>query len=272
MIIDTHVHIGDMIGFRLTKEDVLYSMQKYGIDHSIVSNLNAAEFDHEIQPVPPRFLHSQTECLHEVVGFAKEYPTKISAAVWVRPFHETADKALCRAIEENRQYITAVKFHPYHSNVPFDSKKSEPFIEMAEHFGLPVVTHTGGSDTASCICVYRMAKKYSHTKFVMVHMGLGTDNSEAIELISQLPNLYGDTTWVPVKSTLQLIQKAGIDKIFFGSDNPIDGPDTYLHNRTGDRSLYQEYFHELKTMLSPEEYDKLMYKNAASVFNIPIPQ
>ncbi len=270
MIIDTHVHIGDMIGFRLTKEDVLYSMKQYGITHSIVSTLNAAEFDHKLRPIPPKFLHSQIECLHEVVDFAKQYPRQISAAVWVRPFNETADTALYRAIEENRQYITAVKFHPYHSNVPFDSKQNEPFIEMAEHFRLPVVTHTGGSDAASCVRVYNMAKKYPHTNFVMVHMGLGTDNQEAIALISQLPNLYGDTTWVPVKSTLQLIQKAGIDKVLFGSDSPIDGPDTYLHNRAGERSLYQEYFHEFKNMVSPDEYDKIMYQNAVSVFRMKL--
>lgn len=270
MIIDTHVHIGDMLGFRLTEQDVLYSMERYGISHSIVSSLNAAEFDHHIQPIPAPYLHSQMECFHDVVNFAKKYPKKISAAVWVRPFNEKADDMLYQAIQENRQYIKAIKFHPYHSNVPFDSPQNEPFIQLAEYYHLPIVTHTGGSDAASCIRVYRMAKKYPNTKFVMVHLGLGTDNNEAIELISQLPNLYGDTTWVPVKSTLKLIQTAGIDKIVFGSDNPIDGRDTYLHNRTGDRSLYQEYFNEFKTMLSPQDYDKIMYQNALSVFDLSL--
>ena len=104
----------------------------------------------------------------------------------------------------------------------------------------------------------------------MVHMGLGTDNSEAIELVSRLPNLYGDTTWVSPESTYRLIKTAGIGKVLFGSDNPIDGKDTYLHNRTGDRSLYQIYFNEFKTMITSEEYDRLMYKNAAELFGINI--
>ena len=43
MIIDTHVHIGNMLGFVLTENDVIYSMQTYGISHSIVSSLNAAK-------------------------------------------------------------------------------------------------------------------------------------------------------------------------------------------------------------------------------------
>ena len=270
MIIDTHVHIGNMLGFNMTKDDVLYSMERYGIDYCIVSSINASEFDHQLSPIPMEFQHSQIECLENVLDFAKRYPSKIGAAVWVKPFNETADKALYSMIENNRKYTKAVKVLPFHSAVPFDSEKMEQFIKMAEYFSLPVVTHTGGSDDASCIRVYNMAKKYPKTNFVMVHMGLGTDNNEAVNLISELPNLYGDTAWVPIKSTVKLIEKAGINKIVFGSDSPIDGKDTYLTNRTGDRSLYQEYFNELKDMISENDYECLMYKNATRLFDIKL--
>lgn len=181
---------------------------------------------------------------------------------------ETADNNLYSIIEKNIEYIKAIKLHPYHSTVPFDSEKTEPFIKLAEHFSLPVITHTGNSDADSCIRVYNMAKRHPKINFIMAHLGLGTDNNQAIDLISELSNLYGDTAWVPVKSTLKLIKTAGINKIVFGSDNPIDGKDTYLTNRTGDRSLYQEYFNELKDILSKEEYDTLMYKNAKKLFNL----
>ena len=270
MIIDTHVHIGDMIGFHMTEEDVLYSMQQYGIDHSIVSCLDAAQFDHELRLIPSKYCRSQIECLQKVVDFAKKYPDRISAAAWLRPYNEKADYDLYKTINDNRKYIKAIKFHPFHSNVPFDSVAMEPFIELAQHYGLPVVVHTGGSDAASCVRVYNMAKRFPKTRFVMVHMGLGTDNKEAIELVARQPNLYGDTTWVSMQSTLLLIQTAGIEKVMFGSDNPIDGPDTYLHNRHGDRSLYQDYFHVLPRLLSPEDYNRLMYQNAADLFGISL--
>ena len=268
MIIDTHVHIGNMLNFVMTEEDVITSMDKNGIDHSIVSSINAAEFDHELRPVPLKYQHSQLECLDDVISFVKKYPDRLSAAVWVRPYMEKADYDLYKAINDNRKYIKAVKFHPYHSNVPFDSEVMEPFIELAQHYGLPAVVHTGGSDAASCTRVYNMAKRFPKTRFVMVHMGLGTDNSEAIELIGRLPNLYGDTTWVPLKSTVRLIREVGVEKIMFGSDNPIDGRDTYICNRAGERSLYQQYFNELKELISPEQYDKLMYLNASEFFGI----
>ena len=49
---------------------------------------------------------------------------------------------------------------------------------------------------------------------------------------------------------------------------PIDGVDTYLHNPKGERSLYQDYFHELPEQISKEAYEDLMYKNAMRLFNI----
>lgn len=268
MIIDTHVHIGNMLGFKLTEDDVLYSMNRYSVDYSIVSNTEASEFDHNLRPIPSKLQHSQIECLEKVLDFAKNHPEKIGAAVWVKPFNETADESLYSIIQKNREYIKAVKVHPFHSKVPFDSEQMEPFVELAEYFSLPIVTHTGGSDDADCKRVYNMAEKHPKTNFVMVHMGLGTDNNDAIQFVSELPNLYGDTAWVPIKSTLKLIERAGISKVVFGSDNPIDGKDTYLMNRTGDRSLYQEYFNELKNILSKNDYDCLMYKNAVKLFDI----
>ena len=56
--------------------------------------------------------------------------------------------------------------------------------------------------------------------------------------------------------------------MLFGTDNPIDGELTLLHNPAGERSLYQQYFHELKEQLSADDYDNLMYKNAERIFRL----
>ena len=101
-------------------------------------------------------------------------------------------------------------------------------------------------------------------------MDLGTDNRTALELLGKLPNLYGDTTWVPLSTTLEAIKRYGSEKMLFGSDNPIDGMDTYLHNKTGERSLYQQYFNEFKSMVSKDDYDNVMYKNAMRLFKIKL--
>ena len=52
MIIDSHVHIGKILNFNMRKQDVLYSMDAYGIDYSIVSDVRATEFDHQQRELP----------------------------------------------------------------------------------------------------------------------------------------------------------------------------------------------------------------------------
>ena len=149
-----------------------------------------------------------------------------------------------------------------------DDERLEPVYRLAAEFDLPVVSHTGGCEQAMSPHLYNAAKRHPELKFVMVHMDLGTDNSVALDLLGKLPNLYGDTTWVPMSTTIDAIQRYGSEKMLFGTDNPIDGKDTLLHNKTGVRSLYQQYFNELKALLPAGDYDNLMYKNAQRMFGL----
>lgn len=266
MIIDTHTHIGTSLGFDMREEYILYMMKEYHIDHCIISNSDCVTHDHSQNPIPKEFLSSHIVTNESAIKFAYENKGKISVALWVNPYEQSAP--IDKMIEQNRDVICAIKFHPYHSNLRFDSELIDNYIKLAQKHSLTVVTHTGDGECDNVKLVYNVAKKYPDVDFVMVHMGLGTDNSEAIDLISRLPNLYGDTTWVSIESTLKFLEVCGNDKIIFGSDAPIDGKDTYLDNGKGERSLYQAYFNEFKTMVDAETYDKIMYKNAVKLFKL----
>lgn len=266
MIIDTHTHIGTMLNFDMREEHITYMMKQYSIDHCIVSNSECATHDHHQNPIPKEFIKNHIDTNARVIKFARENKGKISVALWVNPREDVS--TIEPLIKENSDIIKAIKFHPFHSKLRFDSEEIDRYIKLAQKYRLPVVTHTGDGECDDVRLVYEVAKKYPQVNFVMVHMGLGTDNKEATKLISQLPNLYGDTTWVSVESTLRFLEICGDEKIVFGSDAPIDGKDTYLDNGKGDRSLYQSYFNEFKDMVSPDTYQKIMYKNAQKLFNI----
>lgn len=268
MIIDTHVHIGHMVGFNLKEKDVLSSMEQYGIDFSLVSNIESAEFSGKKRKIPRLIQKSQNKSLRRAIDFARQNPDKIGVLAWMKLYGETPDEEFERLLAENRDVIYGFKLHPFHSLTAPDSEKAEPVYELAKKYKLPVVSHTGGCEEARSIHLYNAAKAHPDIDFVMVHMDLGTDNREALDLLGKLPNLYGDTTWVPLKTTLEAVKACGSEKILFGSDNPIDGNDTYEYNKWGERSLYQEYFNEFKKLVSPEDFDNIMYKNAQRVFNI----
>lgn len=268
MIIDSHVHIGEFLDSRLTPEDVIYSMDTYRIDYSIVSSVSGVEYDHDLKEIPLSQQISQIDCLNECLVFARKYPNRIGVAAWSKPHTEGVTDEYRKLVADNIDIIKAVKLHAYHNKTAVDSSGFLPYLELAREFNLPVVVHTGGCNEAEPVTVYNAAKKHPDINFVMVHMGLGSDNRSAVGYASELPNLYGDTTWVPVKSTLELIKKAGSQKIVFGSDNPVDGKDTYLCNMNGDRSLYQEYFNEFKAMVSTDDFENIMWRNAVRLFRI----
>lgn len=270
MIIDMHVHCGVAEPFHMPTSMVEEMIEKYNIDHIIISDIRACEHTQDLTPLPEGMGMSQNQVLKETIEFARKHPGKISVMPWIKPSLDGVDDEFITIIEDNKDIVKGIKFHAHNSMLRSDSPLMEPYYEIAEKYNLPVLIHTGGIEEASVKYVYNAANAHPNVNFIMGHMGLGTDNEEAIEYASQLSNLYGDTTWVPISSTLKFIEKCGDDRILFGSDSPIDGLDTYVQNGTGEPSLYLQYFNDLKNMIPEESYNKIMYKNSARLFNIQL--
>ena len=269
MLIDTHVHIGGgTLGFDMDEEMVFTAMERYGIEYALVSNCDAAEVDHEQKLLPKEIQVSQEEALKRVLAFARKHPGKIGVGAWVKPLTETLTEELEMLIRENLDIVHAIKLHPYHSKISPMDERVRPFLELARKYNLAVISHTGGCEEAEPVHLYEAALAYPEIPFVMVHMGLGSDNREALELLGKADNLYGDTAWVPMETTIEAIRRYGSKKMMFGSDTPIDGLDTYFCNPKGERSVYQDYFHVLPEKISAEAYEDLMWRNAVDVFKL----
>lgn len=270
MLIDTHTHLSNMLGFIMTEEMIKEMMEKYNIDYCIVSNADAVEYDHDLNPIPISMQFPQNECFERTIKFARSMPGKIGVMPWVKPTTETADEILEQMIKDNLDIVKGVKAHPYHSKMSFDADEMIPFIELAEKYDLPVLIHTGGCDEAAPVRVYNMAVRYPKVNFIMGHMGLGTDNKEAAQLMGKADNLYADTAWVPVETTKDIIRKYGSGRVMFGTDSPIDGVDTYKCNPKGEPSMYVPYFETLESEIGTEAYEDLMWRTAARLFKISL--
>lgn len=268
-MIDSHVHIGGGAdGFVMNEEMVLQSMKKYKIDISIVSNADCVEYGEDLVKLPEEKQICQKDALLRVIKFCRDNPGKIYGSFWCKPNHEVLSEDIDRIIEANRDVIVALKVHPFLSNLSFADEKMHPYLQLAKKHRLPVIVHTANDEVDSPIRVYEMARRYPELTFVMAHMGLGTDNKLAVDLMEKAKNLYADTAWVPMPTTLEIIRRYGSKRIMFGSDNPIDGVDTYWSNPWGDPSVYQQYFGPLKDLINRDDYDNLMDKTAREVFGI----
>ncbi len=262
MIIDSHVHIGQFGRFDMRPEYVINSMKKYGIDYSLVSSGVAVEFDEDHNPLPGDWKYDQYSANMLTIDFARRNEGRIGALIWCRPKTEGFDEDFVRLVDDGGSCIKGLKFHPYYSMLPMTALQIEPYLSFAAERGFPVMIHSADDEFSQPKFVYEAAKAHPNVNFIMAHIGLGTDNDDAIELIGALPNLYGDTAWVRPESGLKLVKKYGAQKLLFGTDNPIDGEDTYAH------PFYKAYFGEFKEQVSRGDYELIMHGNAERLFNL----
>ncbi|MCP4131189.1 MAG: amidohydrolase family protein [bacterium] len=255
-ILDSHTHIGAVSRFNLPGSTLLESMGQYEIDFALVSNLEGIEFDPESGS--PRDFLSQIEVNTKTLDLIKKNPGLLKGLFWIKPNTEGFSSEVKQFLTENRDYFAGFKAHPFHSKLAITHEKYRAYLEFADANGIPFAVHTAADSYSGPGFVYEAARYYRNINFVMVHMGLDTNNREAIDLIKKLPNLYGDTSWVSKEAILKALQECGSEKILFGSDSPIDGIDTYKN--------YITLIHELAKTVSREHMDALLYKNAARVF------
>ena len=197
MIIDTHAHIGTLPPFDMTIEQVLYSMDKYSIDFTILSNIEGAENDHQQNPVPPPYSKPQNQLLRETINAVRPYTDRLGIMPWLRIQHELPDEEFVSLLKENRDIIYGLKLHPFHSLTAPDEERLEPIYRLAAEFDLPIASHTGGCEQAMSPHLYNAAKHHPEVKFIMVHMDLGTDNKTALQELLQAEGLSaGDIQYV----------------------------------------------------------------------------
>lgn len=190
---------------------------------------------------------------------------KIGLLLWTKPNLEPCTEEHYSWIEKNRKNVYAIKFHPYHSKLAFNDDKMRDYFELAEHFKLPIVTHTANDIYSDPVHVYEISKQYQNLNIVMVHMGLGTDHKAAVNLIRKRDNLYGDSTWVNREALIKAFENLGSEKLLFGTDNTIDGLETLENKNFAGYCL-----RGLENDIGSYAYEKFIGKNAKTLFNITL--
>lgn len=263
MIIDAHVHLASWPTLATCKKNILYSMKEYDISYSLISHCDCSEFPSTGDRYPIRKI-SQYQGLKECLEFARKYPNRFGVLVWINPNTQKLTNKFKKLIEDNLDIIHGFKFHPYESRIRITNKKLIPYLDYINSLGLPLLIHTAKDQFSSIFFLESVAKRYPNINFIAAHLQLLEGNkSKAISLLKRCPNIYADTAWVSIKDAKSVLRKVGIDRICYGSDNPIDGADTYSN------PMYTDYFAN-KGRLTKEEIEHVLYLNAAKIYNIDL--
>jgi predicted TIM-barrel fold metal-dependent hydrolase len=269
MIIDSHTHIGD-ISFvvgknrvkNLPETDLIFALEKYKIGFALVSCLEGAEFDADFNIAPEKCQVSQKDGIAKLKGFVNMNKSKVRGLFWIKPYTEQLTDEIEAIVTENRELICGLKVHPTLSNLKLTDKRFYPYFEMAVRLSLPIQVHTENDGRSDVKYVGKMASVFPELKFVMAHMGMNSDNTEAISMINRFPNLYGDTCIVKHENAIKAIIECGPGKILFGTDSIVNGIDTY--------ERYLPLIERIIETFSEEDASKVLWKNSMTIFNLPV--
>ncbi len=191
------------------------------------------------------------------VGFAAVNPDRDPSA--------TMRKALDDQLE-------GLKIHPTLQECYPSDERLQPVYELLSDSRGVVVVHTGTSgiggglkggggmkiEYSRPIYIDEVAAKFPEVKFVMAHFGWPW-TEEAIAISLQKANVYLDLSgWSPKYIPQELWKYANSllqDKILFGSDYPFVNP-----------LRWKSEFDMIE--LKPEVKEKILYKNAARLFDL----
>ncbi|MBI1355972.1 MAG: amidohydrolase family protein [Acidobacteria bacterium] len=208
-IYDTHTHIGRArhSGMRFTAEDMLRSMDGYGVERAVLIPYPVVE-DHR--------------AAHDEIGAAvAAHPDRFTGAICLNPFipeQEFRDEA-ARCVE--KLGLRALKLQPQYQPLNPVSPRSDFFFETAARHRLPIIAHTGSGVPFSLPSLFiAPARRFPEATIVLGHAGGPTYALEAIVAASVCENIYIELSSLMPHHVLEVLAHVPPTRLMAGSDLP----------------------------------------------------
>jgi predicted TIM-barrel fold metal-dependent hydrolase len=215
MIIDCHCHVGkgDIMtapwNTEAPLEPYLRRARTAGISRTIVFSL----FHSDYAQANAQVAHIVARYPDLLIGFAFIHPARDAGQVFDMVF---------RAV--TRWKFRGIKVHGH------EAMPTREVCETARALRLPLLFDVAGQ----AYVMDMLAPSYPDVNFIIPHFGsFGDDwrvNQQVVDQLVRYPNVYADTSGVRrFDYIVQAIERAGAEKILFGSDGPWLHPGLELH-------------------------------------------
>ena len=174
----------------------------------------------------------------------------------LHPDMEDPEKEIDRVISLG---LKGIKLHPDSQDFEMDAPEAMALYEMLEG-RLPILMHCGDYrfDRSHPKRLVNVVKAFPHLTIIAAHFGGWSIFEEAIPYMKEI-NCFMDLSstmpFIGTEKTAELIRLYGTDRMLFGSDYPMWHPVEELNNF-------------MKIDMSDEDMEKILWKNAASIFDI----
>lgn len=238
-VIDVHAHIGhwsaDNVDFT---EDVLqeafdepFEVEAGGknelneVQFVLVSNMNGIDTLPDSTPS-----EDEIEANEKMLEICRNNP-KFKAMIVGQPGHGDASN-LAALLDEYYDEIFGIKLHPNTLLLKANDPLYEPYMEVAEHYNMPVLFHSQ-DNWSDPLYIYETAMKFPDVPVVMAHLGMGDDLNHArafgilqTAVASGTANLFADVSWLSAGFIVRMLKEADdevVSRLLWGTDIPL-GP------------------------------------------------
>lgn len=276
LIIDAHIHYSKIASFRKAAEQESgrdYSFK--GLQTELAYNNIRAAIGMGLQETSSGGFPDAASPNPMGIDLSDAWPEQLYFCPGINP-HELSDISI-EHIEKALHHPKAVgiKLYPGYYHFSVNNPLYEPVYELAAHYKLPVVIHSGDTFSERGLLKYahpldvdELAVTHRHNIFVVAHLG-DPWVRETAEIVRKNPNVYTDISGLLVGDRLYfeeigrepiilnefrhaLVYASRWDNILFGTDWPLAPMDAYL---------------EFVAMFIPEKHlENVLGKNALNVF------
>lgn len=224
MIIDVHVHFG-FLYFPIetpTANSIINTMDQFGIDISIISNIQGLFYDFR-------------DCNEIMFSAIEQHPKRLKGYVVLNPNYPEISKDKLMKFKDHPQFA-GVKLHASWHNSPIDGTDYEKIFEWCDELKIPMLIHSYVVDdyddqVSSPERIANVAKRCSNS-IIMAHMG--GNARRACKAAAGIENLYMDISsgreraeqlyvW-QLDRIAGAVNEVGAEHILFGTDFPLLDP------------------------------------------------
>ncbi|MDD2710233.1 MAG: amidohydrolase family protein [Verrucomicrobiae bacterium] len=225
MIIDAHTHLFNRYGHLrgLNAKQFVGVLDKHDINMAGLFTLTG-------------FLEEPAKYNNDLAAAVKEFPDRLYAFCTVNP--RDGEKAL-RELRRCRfdLALPGIKLHPWLQAFSVTDPMMFPILEESIKLNMPIIFHDGSVPFSTPSQIGLLADLYPEAKLILGHAGLKDFFREAILVAQRHKNVFLCPSGVPVLGIKLMTEKAGADRMMFGSDLPFGGEELLVHKLNTLRGL-----------------------------------
>jgi predicted TIM-barrel fold metal-dependent hydrolase len=223
MIIDGHAHVSaSEFG---NADELLRQLDQAGIDRAVCVPGGMIDVRQFSRILSGRLQPDQKIPNHLVYAAIAQHPDRLYGFVCINPKDAGALEMMREGFDRG---CRGVKLAPIVHRFLFTEPVLDQVAEECGRRGFPVYTHVVPQPGGTTADFAALARRHSGTSFVLGHMGFGPGDTDAIELATQLPNFYLETSLGNFLIMRDALAAAGPTKLIFGSEFPLSHPKVEL--------------------------------------------